>query len=231
MARFERQEASVDRLADTVGAATEQLRAALEREAVDIISKAREQAASIEDAARQKADAVVREARARADQEDARAEEARVSQSKRIAGVLADVDALEQRMLATIADLRRRLSSETEEEPVADHEPEDGNGAPPAPAATNQAPAFSRPVPLSVAAEVDAATERNPVLDDMMRAQIVNMAASGTPRAEAERFLGRFKLGESYLDMLDEVYSEHDGTRTPGGDQSNKRRRFRRRDT
>ena len=100
MARFERQEASGDPLADTVGAATEQLRAALEREAVDIITKAREQAASIEEAARQRADEVEREARARADEEVAWAEEGRV-QSERIAGVLKGVADLEQRMLAT----------------------------------------------------------------------------------------------------------------------------------
>jgi hypothetical protein len=90
--------------------------------------------------------------------------------------------------------------------------------------------AFSRPVPLSVATEVDAATERNPVLDDMMRAQIVNMVESGATRADAERFLGRFKLGESYLGMLDEIYSAHDEARTPAGNRS-KRRRFRRRGT
>ena len=76
---------------------------------------------------------------------------------------------------------------------------------------------------MSVAAQVDAATEPNPVLDDMMRAQLVNMAGSGTPRAEAERFLGRFKLGESYLGMLDEVYAEQDGTSAPAGDQSKRR--------
>jgi hypothetical protein len=231
LARFDRQEEAGDRLADTLGDATEQLRVALEREAVDIISKAREQAASLEEAARleaasieqaarQRADKLEREARVRAEAASARAEEARASQSKRIAGVLKDVEDLEQRMLATVADLRRRLSSETEDEPVAVPEP----------AAENGAPQFSRPVPMSVAAQVGAATEPNPVLDDMMRAQIVNMAGSGTPRAEAERFLGRFKLGESYLGMLDEVYSEHDGTGAPAGDQS-KRRRLRRRGT
>jgi hypothetical protein len=90
--------------------------------------------------------------------------------------------------------------------------------------------AFSRPVPMSVATEVDAATERNPVLDDMMRAQIMNMAESGATRADAERFLGRFKLGESYLGMLDEIYAAHDEARAPTGNR-NRRRRFRRRGT
>ena len=62
-----------------------------------------------------------------------------------------------------------------------------------------------------------------------MRAQLMNMAGSGSPRAEAERFLARFKLGESYLDMLDEIYSEEDRTATPAAVQSKRRRLIRRR--
>ena len=99
-----------------------------------------------------------------------------------------------------------------------------------APAEPNadHAPTFSGPVPLSVATAVDSATERNPVLDDMMRAQIRNMAESA-PREEAERFLARFKLGEGYLGMLDEIYSEHGGR--DGAASQGRRRRFRRRGT
>lgn len=258
MARFEPQEASGDRLADTLGAATEDLRAALEREAVDIIVKAREQAASIEEAARRRADQVEREAhvraeeaRARAEEADARAEEARSSHGDRIARLLEDVDAMEQRMQAMVGDLRRRLSGELEdiqaaapqpqEDPVPGPEPTDRNGAgqvsseeeavsPPNPTGTDQAMAFSRPVPLSVATELDAAVERNPILDDMMRAQIVNLVESGATRADTERFLGRFRLGESYLGMLDEIFSQHGEARAPAGDR-NKGRRFRRRGT
>jgi hypothetical protein len=252
LARFERQEATDDRLADTLGAATEQLRAALEREAVEIVSKAREQAASIEEAARQSAAEVEQQARAKnaeAEEASARAEEARASQTDRIARLLEDVDAVEERMQAMFGDLRRRLSGELEDiqgpsqhhDPIADPEPPASNGAGeastgaeplarPNPPGTDQAMAFSRPVPLSVATEVDAATERNPVLDDMMRAQIVNAAESGTTRADAERFLGRFKLGESYLGMLDEIYSAQNEARTPAGNR-NRRRRFRRRGT
>jgi hypothetical protein len=250
LARFERQEATDVRLAETLGAATEQLRAAVEREAVEIVSKAREQAASIEEAARQSAAETERQARARADEASARADEARASQADRIARLLEDVDAMEERMQAMFGDLRRRLSGELEDirgpssqphDPIADPGPPAWNGAgeastgsepveQPNPLGTDQAMAFSRPVPLSVATEVDAATERNPVLDDMMRAQLMNMVESGSTRADAERFLGRFKLGESYLGMLDEIFSAHDEARTPAGNRS-KRRRFRRRDT
>ena len=248
MARPERQIASDDRLADTLGAATEQLRATLEREAADVIRRAQAQAASIEEAARQTAAEVEREAherareanaraeelRAEADAESARAEEARAWHSNRISRLLADVDAMEERMQAMVGDLRRRLNGELEDlggpspDPdarlVADTEP------PPGP---DQAMTFLRPVPLSVATEVDAAadaTERNPVLDDMMRAQIMSMFESGASRADAERFLRRFKLGESYLGMLDEIYSGHDETGTALVDRT-RRRRFRRRGT
>jgi hypothetical protein len=258
LARFERQEATDDRLADTLGAATEQLRAALEREALEIVSKARERAASIEEAARQSAAEVERqarvraeaaiaeadeasaraaEARTRADEESARAEEARASHAERIDRLLGDVDVMEERMQSMVGNLRRRLRGELEGMP----EGPAGNGASevvsgqeqvprPDPAGTDHAMTFSGPVPLSVATEVDAATERNPMLDNMMRAQIVSMAESGTTRADAERFLGRFKLGESYLGMLDEIYSEHHTGQTRAGERT-KRRRFRRRGT
>ena len=279
MARFERQEASEDRLADTLGAATDQLRAALEREAVEIISKAREEASGIEEDALRRADEIEREARvtaeearvradeataraeaatAQADEADARAREAREAQSARIAALMRDVEGLEERMLDAVRDLRSRLLSETadiepqtahveappsdpDEQPAAQAPPPEVNGAgrdlaaeehpgPSAEAEPEPAVPFSGPLPLSVAAEVDAATERNPVLDQMMRAQLTTFAENGTARAEAERFLSRFKLGDSYIGMLDEIYFRHEQERTPGGGQG-KRRRFRRRGT
>jgi cell division septum initiation protein DivIVA len=274
LARFERQEASEDRLANTLGAATEQLRAALEREAVEIINKAREEASGIEEDALRRADEIERDARAtadearvradeataraetataQADEADARAREAQEAQSARIAALMRDVEGLEQRMLDAVRDLRSRLLSETaeveappadrDEHPAAEPAPPDVNGAGPdlaaeehaAPSAppepdTERAAPFSGPLPLNVATEVDAATERNPVLDQMMRAQLTSFAENGTARAEAERFLSRFKLGESYIGMLDEIYSRYEQERTPGGGQG-KRRRFRRRGT
>lgn len=263
MARFERQEVTGDRLADTVGAATEQLRVALEREAVELINKAREEAAAIEEAARSKAAQAEDEARSRAvkTEEEARtqaarieheahvkAEEARSVESDRIARLALAVDALEERMLTALGDLRRQLESAAPAEAVS--EPSRENGAapaepePPAPAA-EQAPeaervpepkaaaghatAFPRAIPLSVATEVDSATERNPVLDDMMRAQIQSMRENGDSREDAERFLGRFRLGESYVGLLDEIYPQDEGNRTSGQERG-KRRRFIRRD-
>jgi hypothetical protein len=235
LARFEPQEATDDRLADTLGAATEQLRAAVEREAVEIISQAREQAASIEEVARQKAHRMQRDALARED-------EARHAHSDRIAELIDGVDALEHHINTMLDDLRSELSSVVadirNDRPTAKATPGNeasqtdaesaGEASPPDPVAQ---PEPSRDaVPLSDATEVDAATERNPVLDEMMHAQIVNMVESGTTRDEAEAFLGRFRLGESYFGMLDEVYSDHDEARTRTGDR-NKRRRFGRRAT
>ena len=268
MARFPRQEATDDRLAERLGAATEQLRVALEREAAEIIAKAREEAAGIEEEARHRAaeteqealrraeeasaradaaNARAEELSAKAEEESARAEAARASHADRIARALRDVDAMEERLQTTVADLRRRLSGELDEirplaqqqqQPVQEPEapPVQEPEAPPAavqvaddaPAEpeADQALAFSGPVPLSVATAVDSATEPNPVLDDMMRAQILNMKERGAPREEAERFLARFRLGESYLGILDDIYSEH---REQDGAPQGKRRRFRRR--
>ena len=58
----DRQQQPEDPLGASLGAATEQLRAALEREAVEIINRAREEAASIEDAARGRAEEIERHA-------------------------------------------------------------------------------------------------------------------------------------------------------------------------
>ena len=247
MARFERQETTDDRLADAVGAATEQLRVALEREAVELITKAREEAADITDAAHREAARIEQEARrraaeteqaelkraeeasaradaanarteeltakadqerARADEESARAEAARASHADRISHALRDIDAMEERLLEAVGALRGRLSGEPDEirppalqpEPQAEPrvepqpEPQELQAEPqaepqvqtvdeaPAEPNADHAPTFSGPVPLSVATAVDSATERNPVLDDMMRAQIRNMAESAPAR-------------------------------------------------
>ena len=268
MARFERQEVTGDRLADTVGAATEQLRVALEREAVELISKAREEAAAIEEEARSRAAQAEEEARSKAvkTEEEARAqaarieheahvkaEEARSVESDRIARLTLAVDALEERMVTALGDLRRQLESAAPAEAVS--EPSRENGAAPAepeapapeaeqvpeaeevaereqvpePKAAGPATAFPRAIPLSVATEVDSATETNPVLDDMMRAQIQSMRENGDSREDAERFLGRFRLGESYVGLLDEIYPQDEGNRTSGQERG-KRRRFIRRD-
>jgi len=231
-----------DRLADTVGAATEQLRVALEREAVELINKAREEAAAIEEEARSKAVKTEEEARAQAarieHEAHVKAEEARSVESDRIARLALAVDALEERMLAALGDLRRQLDGAGEAvkapeppAPVESAEPvEPARPVEPAePQAAGSTAAFPGPIPLSVATQVDSATERNPVLDDMMRAQIQGMRENGDSREDAERFLGRFRLGESYVGVLDEIYPRDEGNRTSGQERG-KRRRFIRRD-
>jgi hypothetical protein len=253
LARFERQEATADRLADSLGAATEQLRAALEREAVEIINKAREQAAGIEDAARQHAASIEQAARQRADEVErearARAGEARDAQSRRVAQLLEGVEALEERTRNMFADLRTQLNGAIEEdarpaaEPVRPTAPtpgqSGGNDGEEAPIAEHRDPepepaggdkgvaAFPKPIPLSLATEVDAGTNPSPELDEMMRAQIVTLAETGKSRADAERFLSRFKFGESYAGMVDEIYSERERAGRP--DARSKRRRLGRR--
>ncbi len=240
MARFEGQEGSDDRLGGTLEAAARELRAALEREAGEVMSRAREEAASVEQDALRKAEEIESEARARAAQADASVRAAQRAQSDRIAELIHDVDALEERICEMVGDLRGRLTSAIEDTrtplPEAGGEAEDrlpaaengrirGSGAEEAgePQSPEREPervsereqpvAFSGPVPLSVATEMDAATQRSPMLDDMMRAQIVTLAQNGAPRADAERFLSRFKLGESYIGVVDEIYSQRGAVR------------------
>jgi len=55
------------------------------------------------------------------------------------------------------------------------------------------------------------------------------MRENGDSREDAERFLGRFRLGESYVGVLDEIYPQDEGNRTSGQERG-KRRRFIRRD-
>ncbi len=62
---------------------------------------------------------------------------------------------------------------------------------------------------------------------EMVRTQIVSMFHSGKPRAEAERFLMRFKQGENYVDLLDEVYTRVEQPKLTGGRR--RRRGLRRR--
>jgi hypothetical protein len=50
-------------------------------------------------------------------------------------------------------------------------------------------------------------TEPPPEITRMFRRQMENMWRSGTSRAEAERWLMRFELGDHHRDLLDEIYS------------------------
>jgi hypothetical protein len=63
----------------------------------------------------------------------------------------------------------------------------------------------------------------------MIRSHIKTMFDGGRSRAEAERFLLRFRSGEKYLGVLDDVYSQREaGTQgRRGGLVSRMRRRSR----
>jgi hypothetical protein len=43
-------------------------------------------------------------------------------------------------------------------------------------------------------------------LDQLIRDQVKEMVSSGRPRAEVERFVGRFPLADNYVGMLDHLY-------------------------
>ena len=54
----------------------------------------------------------------------------------------------------------------------------------------------------------------NPEVREMIRQQLMSLAASGRTRADGERMLLRFKQGEQYFDVLDEIYPNDPVPRT-----------------
>ena len=66
------------------------------------------------------------------------------------------------------------------------------------------------------AAETEPETEANqdkaavdtgdPAVRELIRQQLAGFAESGRTRADAERMLLRFREGEQYFDLLDEIY-------------------------
>jgi hypothetical protein len=50
--------------------------------------------------------------------------------------------------------------------------------------------------------------QADPEVREMIRQQLVSLAEGGRNRADAERMLLRFRQGEQYFDLLDEIYPE-----------------------
>jgi hypothetical protein len=48
--------------------------------------------------------------------------------------------------------------------------------------------------------------------DQMIHGEIRRMFQSGKSREDVESFLARFELGDSYLGLLDELYSQKDSS-------------------
>lgn len=226
MGRFERDENEAAQLPETLGVATEGLRSTIEVEVARIVEGARARAAQIEDRALEKANRLEQESDRRMGSvfDDSRA---------RLGEMFAQIDSVERSLDEAVSSLRaeaERLTTElgrAREEPLAVAEP------PPAPPEETQSveaqaePAAVEPPPVEPpaaeppaaeppAAEPDSGSQPgqapDPAVRELIRQQLVSFAKDGRTRADAERMLLRFKQGDQYFDLLDDIYPDE----TPG---------------
>jgi hypothetical protein len=218
--RFEPDENEVRHLPETLGIATEGLRSTIEVEVARIVERAEARAAEIEEGALEKANRFEQES-------DRRVGMVFEGSRERLALMFAEMDAVENAMGEAVRTLRAETERLTEELNRARTEPLEVE-VPAAPQeaptlveleqaepeqAELQDPAPEQPDPV---AEADAGhlVERaaDPEVRELIRLQLQGLAESGRTRADAERMLLRFRQGEQYFDLLDDIYPDE----TPG---------------
>src|SRR5207244_5312423 len=72
------------------------------------------------------------------------------------------------------------------------------------------------PVPLKPESQPSVHETSAAQFDEMIKVEIRSMFASKRSRAEVERFLERFQLGQNYVGMLDELEASSTNNREPG---------------
>ena len=235
MARFDRQNTERSELAASLETATEELRLSVERELREIVETAKAQAKEIEREAGRRAAVLDRES-------EKRAEERLRASFGHVWALLDAVDLIEATLGSMVGALRAELEDlATELTRPLQAEDEAEITAPPAAAqalAGQQAGEPATPpvaavepaaVPdASVAEPAPAPTPEVPNLEvrQMIYEQIVAMFRDGKARSDAERFVTRFKSGEDYLPLVEQVYNMQEAAR---GAKPRMRRRLRRR--
>jgi hypothetical protein len=175
----------------------------------------------------------VREVRDHAQESKRREQEALEEVLERLAGLLDGLDLLAESVSGVASSMRQELeglngvvteltrASSTLEADARDSEPvvEEVSELPPEPEwepASDRVTedAGSEPWDGDDAVSGTAAyngnaqeTEPPPEITRMFRRQMENMWRAGTSRADAERWLMRFELGDHHRDLLDEIYS------------------------
>jgi hypothetical protein len=228
MGRFDRENLSAEGLPASLGTATEELRATVERQVREIVESAEGRAAAIEDQALERAAQLERESHDRATE----LFHTSVERSDRM---LEAIDALEREIGAVIGLLREEaqtLAAELKAGKVTHTEPARFDGL------ANEAiedPAGEPATRETVAGEETESEETtdqpsgNAEVRGMIHQQVSILHETGKSREDAEAFLLRFKHGESYLDILDEVYGEVPSEAGEAKPSPSRRRRLRRR--
>jgi hypothetical protein len=202
MGQFEPDDIETGGLPTNLGTATEDLRTTVESEVTRIVRGAEARAADIEDQALERAARIEAESEQRV---GATFEDSRL----RVAQMLAEIQVIERIFGEAIQSLRVKADQLTGGIERARTEPFDATEQDPVeevldPAIENYAVPSSI-VPPEAEVEPEAPTA-DPEAREMIRQHLQNMAENGRSRVEAERMLMRFKLGEQYLDLLDDLY-------------------------
>jgi hypothetical protein len=222
MGRFERDEIEAGRLPSSLGSATDELRSTIEAEVARIVERAEARAAEIESQALERASRVHEES-------ERRARDVFQDSRERLQQMLAEIDAIDQ----VVSDAIRSLRAEAERLWI---EIEGARSEPLRPTESiqvsdivdaGQVPAVDEPseeIEVEIEAEDEeppapepesephpapnATADGDPEVRDMIRQQLISLAEGGRNRADAERMLLRFRQGEQYFDLLDEIYPD-----------------------
>lgn len=199
MGRFDREQ-NREAMAESLGGATDELRATVEGKLREIVETAEARAHEIEDRALEQAQEIEQDA-------DRTAREQFAGTADRAAHMLAAIDAFEREAVAAIDRLRTRgeaLASKLDETLGVEQA---------------AAPALEQTQPMAPA----EALAEPPVADDpreAVRRRILDLFLAGRPRADAERVLGEFGDGTGYVELVDEIYESR-----PERQQGSRRRR------
>ena len=201
----------------SVVTAAEELRLTVERQLSQIVEAAQSRAAAIENRALEKASQIERDA-------DRRAVQALEASIERAQWTLTAIDAFEREISENAGSLRREVerlqvelraareqpawSAPPTEQPMAIRsETEEVVDEPGAAADSEGAPDADSDGPEVEDASGPETGGASPEAKENVRELLFNLAQRGTPRADAERFLGRFDEADDYLPLLDEAYT------------------------
>jgi hypothetical protein len=197
MDRLNQEDTNSQTTAEASESAVEKLRSRMEAQVRRVVEEAMARALSIEDRATEKANQMEQESRRQGEEvlresheAAARALSSAIERAEEILGAAARLQSELDRVIDSLRDDIKRLTSELRAENEALAAP-----PPTASSASPQATEVAGPA---------GQRDRNP--GEMIRQQLTRLRDGGTPRAEAERYLGRFKQGEGYAELLDEVY-------------------------
>jgi hypothetical protein len=221
-------------LPETLGTATEELRSTIEIEVARIVSDAKARATAIEDRALEKATLVEEDSERRLGAALTDSRQRLAALNAQIDAVEASLDQSLQTLRARTHELTTGLAAAAAQpfavEPPAPVEepveapteerieaPTEAQAAPPAEppvepkAEAPPEPKAEAPVqepPPKEKTQSDSGERSDLEIREMIREQLATLAEVGRTRDDAKRMLLRFRQGERYLDLLDEIYPE-----------------------